>query len=954
MMGSIAGLESALHQRLEGEVRFDRSAKALYATDASNYRQIPLGIVIPRHQGDVENALELARENSIPVLARGGGTSLAGQACNAALVIDFSKYMNAIRAVDSDARIAIVEPGVVPAMLNASLAPQGLFFAPDPTTKDRCNIGGMIGNNSCGAHSLAWGKTVDNLAGLSVLLYDGTRLELGASQDPPATRRTTELFGALRELARRYGELIRQRYPRIPRRVSGYNLDQLLPENGFNVARALVGSEGTLAVTLEARVHLAPLAKRRALAVLGFRDVFEAADQTPWILEHRPQALEGFDGRLMEFVRKSGLGADLLHLLPSAGGYLMAEFAADDDSAEGKAQALAEHARRGASCTDARVYSDEACQRQVWQLRESGLGAGALIKGYPRTWPGAEDAAVAPERLGSFLRGFAKLIERNSLEVASYYGHFGDGCVHTRINFDFMTAGGIARFRRAMEEFADLVIEHGGSLSGEHGDGLARSELLPRMFGPELIGAFREFKRIFDPDFRMNPGVIVDPHPIDDQLRVSGYRPVAAASHTHFDFSADGGLAGAALRCVGIGKCRKLDAGTMCPSYMATMEEKHSTRGRAHLLYEALAGGPLGAGFADPAVYEALDLCLACKGCKRECPAAVDMAAYKAEFLAHYYEMHRRPLHGEFFGRIHQFARIGSALPRLANAMAQPPVMSRLARRMLGVHPRRPFPRLAPRTFRAWFARRRPATTGKRRVILFADTFHNYFEPAVPVAAVEVLERAGFAVVVPPTDLCCGRPMYDQGMLTEAKRGLARIMDVLDPYLRDGVSVVGLEPSCILTFRDELLALFPGDARASSLAANSSLFAEFLEREAPGFIPSALPGKALLHAHCHHKAIASAKSDAALLRRIEGLEVTELDAGCCGMAGAFGYAADHYEISCQIAGRRLVPAITGATADTLLISDGFSCRSQIAHLCPGRRPLHIAQVLNRRNGTAAD
>ncbi len=944
-----------LRGSIDGEVRVDTAALALYATDASVYRQVPLGVVIPRHEGDVIRTLALARENSLPILARGGGTALAGQSCNAAIVLDFSKYMNAIRRIDAEPRLATVEPGVVQAQLNAALAEHGLFFAPDPATKDRCTIGGMVGNNSCGAHSAAYGKTVDNVEALEVVLYDGTRLKLGAAGEGVAasaaarTGREGELYAAMRALAERNADEIRRRYPKIPRRVSGYNLDELLPERGHNLARAVVGSEGTLAVTLAATLKLVPRPRRLALVVLGFDDVYLAADQVPWILEHRPQALEGFDHRLPDFARSKGLEA--VRLLPGGRAFLIVELGADtDDEARAAAERLTAEARRVRECAGVAPLYDGAAQRAVWGLRESGLGAGALIPGHPRTWPSAEDTAVPPARLGDYLRRFVKLLDGHGLAAATYYGHFGEGCVHCRVNFDFTTTKGVETFRAAMLEIGDLVAEFGGSMSGEHGDGLARSELLPKMFGSRLLEAFAEFKRAFDPDFRMNPGVIVNPHPLDSHLRVTpAYRPEPVA--THFDFSAEGGLAGAALKCVGIGKCRKTDAGTMCPSYMATREEMHSTRGRAHLLWEALGGGDLlKDGAADTAIKEALELCLSCKGCKSECPAAVDIAAYKAEFFAQYYLRHRRPFDVGFFARIHEIARLGAAAPALANALEHAPVLGALALRMLKVHPQRELPRFALRSFRSWFASRPRRDGGNaREVVLFADTFNNFFEPEVAIAAAEVLERAGFSVIVPARDLCCGRPLYDAGMFERARRRLEQVMEVLGPFVERGAAVVGLEPSCLLTFRDELPSLFPADARASALAKRAMLLDEFLAREAPGFVPPALARRALVHGHCHQKSLAGMKSEMAVLGRVAGLSAKELDAGCCGMAGAFGYGAERFEVSRAIGERVLLPAVRASAPDVLVVADGFACREQIRHFCPGRRPLHLAQVLNLKS-----
>jgi FAD/FMN-containing dehydrogenase/Fe-S oxidoreductase len=980
-MASINTLRDKLAASIEGDVRFDAAARAIYSTDASNYRRVPIGVVVPRHDGDVLRAIELARENALPILPRGGGTALGGQTANTALVLDFSKYMNAIVRIDADNRVAIVQPGVVQTQLNAAAAPYELFFAPDPSTKDRCTLGGMIGNNSCGAHSAAHGKTVDNVERLDVALYDGTRMTLGASgadsaasisvdrsetsrqvREPRSGERIREvttdsrtasriagLHGSLRGIANRYGDMIRARYPRIPRRVSGYNLDELLPENGFNLARAIVGSEGTLATILGATVRLVPKPRHLALVVLGFDDVFLAADQMPWMLEHRPQALEGFDHHLPDIARQKGIAA--VNLLPAGRAFLLVELGGESgDEVRAAAEALRRQAESVAASSGAAMLLDSDDQLAVWRLRESGLGAGAFVRGQPRTWPGAEDCAVPPARLGDFLRRFVKLLDGYNLAAATYYGHFGEGCVHCRINFDLFTREGIAKFRAAMLAIGDLVVEFGGSLSGEHGDGLARSELLPKMFGPDLMGAFREFKRAFDPDHRMNPGVIVDAEPLDAHLRIgAGYRPQAV--RTRFDFSAEGGLAGAALKCVGIGKCRKTDAGVMCPSYMATRDENHSTRGRARLLHEALTGGLLKDGFADRALYDALELCLSCKACKTECPASVDMAAYKAEFLANYYVTHRRPLSAHFFGHIHEFARAAALVPSLANSIASG-APGRMLRRILGVHPQRELPRFAAAPFRRWFERRASRNPDGAEVLLFPDTFNNFFEPEVAIAATTVLERAGFHVVLPPRDVCCGRPLYDQGMLDRARMRMLDALETLAPFAARGVKIVGLEPSCILTFRDELPALFPRLSRAQTLAGNTLLLDEFLAREAPEFVPPQLRGRAIVHGHCHQKSLAGMTAELALLARASDLAVEAPDAGCCGMAGAFGYGEGRFNVSRAIGDRVLIPAINRSAPETIVIADGFACRAQIRNFCAGREPLHLAQALALEPATA--
>jgi FAD/FMN-containing dehydrogenase/Fe-S oxidoreductase len=949
---SIERLQKELHRRVDGEVRFDRGTLSAYSTDASNYRLVPLGVVIPRHEGDVRAALALARENGVAILARGGGTSLAGQTCNSALVLDFSKYFNRIIKIDPDRRVAVVEPGVVQSELNAALGVYGLFFPPDPTTKDRCNIGGMIGNNSCGAHSLRYGKTVDNLLEIEALLYDGTTLRATVDMEERLAEhiavggREGEIYRRLKELRERCAERVRKRYPKIPRRVSGYNLDELLPERGFNLAGALSGSEGTLALTLRASLKLAPMPRRQITVAVGCQDIFAAADQVGWLLDYKPQALEGFDERIVPLARARGIALDALKLLPDGRGWLLVELGADDmDAARDQAHALAAQAGKQPGVTQTLVLAELSEQRAVWALRESGLGSSVAIQGMPRTWPGAEDAAVAPQKLGSYLREFDRLLAAHGLSVAVYYGHFGDGCLHCRISFPFGDAQGAERYRAAMLEIGDLVVEFGGSLSGEHGDGRARSQMLGKMFGPELLDDFAQFKRIFDPAGAMNPGIIVAPDPLDAHLRPASWRRTPTIT-THLDFSHEQGLEGVALGCVGIGKCRKLNGGTMCPSYMVTREEVHSTRGRARLLFEALYDGLLDRGLEDPLLYQALELCLSCKGCKRECPAEVDMSAYKAEFLAHYYRSHWRTAHELLVGYLHEFAGYGAKVPGLLNFLSQRRPFSNLAQRALKLHPQRALPALARRSFRDWFRARRGANALRREVVLFVDTFTNFFAPDVGRCAVEVLEREGFAVQIVPQDLCCGRPLYDVGMLKRAKRRLAEILSAFTPFVERGVYIIGLEPSCLLTLRDELLRFFPKDPRAKALSQRALLLDEFLLREVTAQRSMKLAAEALFHGHCHQKALCGTSAALAVLERIKGLKVSELDAGCCGMAGAFGYHRERFEISRRLGERVLAPAIRKSSAQTLIIADGFSCRTQIESLCRGRRALHLAQVLN--------
>ncbi|HEX7182895.1 MAG TPA: FAD-binding and (Fe-S)-binding domain-containing protein [Thermoanaerobaculia bacterium] len=943
-------LESELRAAIAGEVRFDDGSRALYATDASNYRQVPIGVVIPRTIDDVAATVAVCRGFGAPVLARGGGTSLAGQCCNVAVVLDFSKHLNRILDLDPQARRARIEPGLVLDDLRDAAEAHRLTFGPDPATHTHCTLGGMIGNNSCGVHSVMAGKTDDNVEELEVLTYDGLRLRVGATSEEELERivraggRRGEIYARLRALRDRYAHLIREKYPDIPRRVSGYNLPALLPENGFHVARSLVGSEGTCVTVLEATVRLVPSPPARTLLVLGYPDVYTAADHTSEILEFSPIGLEGIDDVLVESLRRKGLHAESVHLLPEGRGWLLVELGGESrEESEARARRLMAVLRDKPDGPSMALFDDPSQAKTLWKVRESALGATAHVPGQPPAWEGWEDSAVAPAKLGGYLRELRKLMDRYDYGC-SLYGHFGDGCVHTRIDFDLVTEAGIRKFRAFVEDAADLVLRFGGSLSGEHGDGQSRAELLPRMFGPELVQAFRELKAIWDPDGRMNPGKIVDPYRLDENLRLgTGYGPPRL--RTHFQLpDDDGSLARATLRCVGVGACRKTGSGTMCPSYMATREEMHSTRGRARLLFEMLEGDPLTGGWRDEHVKEALDLCLACKACKGECPVEVDMATYKAEFLSHYYAGRLRPRPAYAFGLIYRWARLAAHAPRLVNFFSQTPGLRDLAKRAAGMAPERSIPAFASTTFRAWFARRGPHNESTRRVLLWPDTFNNHFHPEVAEAAVEVLERLGYDVDIPRRPLCCGRPLYDYGMLHLAKHQLREILDELRDEIRAGTPIVALEPSCAAVFRDELINLFSQDEDARRLSQQVFLLSELLVRDGTLDRLPPLRGRALFHGHCHQKALIPRDGVKEVLEKL-GLEVEFPDSGCCGMAGSFGFeAGEHYEVSVACGERVLLPAVRAAAPDTLLIADGFSCHEQIAQ-GTGRRALHLAQVL---------
>jgi FAD/FMN-containing dehydrogenase/Fe-S oxidoreductase len=950
-------LEQQLRARIRGEVRFDPASKALYATDASNYRHIPIGVVLPRDEDDVIAAVDICRQFDAPILSRGAGTSLAGQGCNAAIILDFSKYMNGMGEIDTTARTVHVQPGIVLDRVRDAAEKFNLTFAPDPATHSRCTIGGMIGNNSCGVHALMGGKTVDNILSLDLLLYDGTRLTVGPTHDRDIARniqsggRIGGIYSSLKILRDTYGNLVRQKFPRIPRRVSGFNLDELLPENNFNIARALVGSEGTCAIVLGATLQLVESPPCRTLIGIGFSDIFIAADHVPQILEHKPIGFEGMDGLLLDAMRRKQKSVDDLALLPPGNGFLIVEFgAATQAEANAKARALAASLNTLPAKPTARIYTSAEAKR-VWHIRESGLGATAFIPGVGTGWEGWEDAAVDPAQLGSYLRAIFALMNEFGYR-SPMYGHFGQGCVHMRHNFDLETATGILKFRQFVDRATDIALAHGGSISGEHGDGQARGALLPKMFGEELMSAFRTFKHIFDPTNRMNPGKLIDAHQPHEDLRLGAdYKPWQPK--THFAFAEDNGsFASANLRCVGVGACRKTDAGTMCPSFMATGEELHSTRGRAHLLWELMQGEVLPDQWKNKQVKESLDLCLACKACKSECPVSVDMATYKAEFLAHHYEGESRPLSHYAFGRIDLFARLASFAPHLVNTINNAPIIRSLIKKILHIHPQRNFPRFAkPFTPDRRLARqperyndRRPALPDTApEVFLWADTFNNYFHPATMRAAHHVLTTAGFRVTLPTQHLCCGRPLYDFGMLDTARDYLLKTLNALTPQLTAGTPIVVLEPSCASVFRDELTNLLPNDPRAAKLRDQTFLLSEFLVKRAPDYKPPQLSEKIIVHGHCHHRATMGMHDELALLR-LTGAEVELLDSGCCGMAGPFGFEKDKFAVSQTLGERVLLPAVRNKSTNTIIVTDGFSCAEQITQNTT-TKPMHLAEVL---------
>ncbi|MEU5362393.1 FAD-binding and (Fe-S)-binding domain-containing protein [Streptomyces sp. NPDC005925] len=967
-------LQAALRERVDGEVRFDAGSRAAYSTDASNFRQTPIGVVVPRTPEAAADAVAVAREHGAPVLSRGGGTSLAGQCTNTAVVLDWSKYANRLESVDTGARTCVVQPGIVLDDLNRRLAPTGLRFGPEPATHANCTIGGMIGNNSCGATAQAYGKVVDNVARLEVLLYDGTRFWCGPTSDEEYAAieqhgdLRAALYRRLRTLRDTYADEIRRRFPDIPRRVSGYNLDSLLPEHGFDVAGLLVGSESTLVTVVRAELKLVPVVRERTLVVLGFDSIDRAADAVPDVLPYEPIALEGVDAKLIRDERLKHLHPRAIGELPEGRAFLMVQFGADTlEESDARAHRMLRGLRGSEHAPDVGFLDDPAREAELWQVREAGLAATAHVPHRPDTFEGWEDAAVPPERLGGYLRRLRELFEEfgyASDTGPSLYGHFGQGCVHTRIPFGLYSADGVAAYRRFMERAADLVAGFGGSFSGEHGDGQSRGELLPRMFGAELAEAFGRLKAVFDPLNRMNPGKVVAPYGLDENLRLGGDWAPRDTKGLHFRFPHDGGSFGeAANRCVGVGKCRQLTTeggAVMCPSYQVTAEEEHSTRGRARLLFEMLDGhgdSAIGDGWRSEAVRDALDLCLACKGCKRDCPADVDMATYKAEFLAHHYAGRpwRRPRSDWSMGGLPTLARaVGRArLGPFVNALTHTPPLSRAAVALAGTEDRE-VPLFAARTFRQWFAAHEPYGGGSRglgwrgTVVLWPDTFTDHFHPHVGRSAVRLLEHAGWRVELPDRPLCCGLTWISTGRLGTAERVLGRTVRHLAGHLRAGGPVVGLEPSCTAVFRSDAAELFPGDRDVRRLRDQTVTLSELLTDHSPGYEPPRVPdhaARALAQVHCHQHAVLGWDADRELLRGA-GVDVERLDSGCCGLAGNFGFERGHLDVSRACAERVLLPRLRAADAETVVLADGFSCRTQIHELDGGgHEAVHLAELL---------
>jgi FAD/FMN-containing dehydrogenase/Fe-S oxidoreductase len=951
----MAALERDLREAVRGEVHVNDAYRAMYSTDASNYRHVPVAVVLPRDAADAQRAMRVCYKHKVPATPRGGGTSLTGASCNVAVIFDYSKYMNHVIEIDPAARRARVEPGVVLDDLRNAAKEFGLTFGPAPATHNRCNVGGMFGNNACGMPAQFSGRMEESVIAAEVLLYDGTRMHVGATSEREYQAILTEggrkaqIYRQLREIYEQYAAQIRERFPDFPRSVSGYNLNDLAPERGFHVARALTGTEGTCVHALELTVELVPNPKHKGMALVGFDDIATAGDYVAKMNEYAPHALEGMDVTLFQHMHEKGKNPhEQEELFPKGSAWLVAEFGAETKD---EAYAAAAHCIDGMRASikeikDAKATADEHAMGEVTKIREAGLGVNAKIPNEPEYYPGWEDAAVPADRLGDYLRDFQKKLQEYGYN-ASIYGHFGQGCVHCRIDFDLFMAEGIEKYRAFVTDMAHIVTAYGGSISGEHGDGQCRGELLPIMYGEQITHAFWLFKTAFDPDNGMNPGKVVKPYPLDANLRWGvDYEPpepktfmAMREDHGTFHYAAN--------RCVGAGACRKHDEGTMCPSYMVSREEKYSTRGRARLLFEMLRGNPLEYGWKNDEVRDSLDYCLACKACKHECPVNVDMATYKAEFLYHYFEGRARPLHMYLFGYMFRWAKIASLAPGIANFFTQAPPFSTIAKRVASMAPQRRIPMFAPQTFRQWFARRTPPIrAGADRVVLWVDTWNEHFHPQTARAAVEVLESAGYEVLIPPKQVCCGRPLYDYGLLPQAKRQLEQIVGMLRPLIREGVPVVGLEPSCMSVFKDELQNMLHGDLDADRLTQQTYILETFLKKKAErdeNYRPPLLERSAVVHEHCHKKSLLDPTAETHLFEEMH-MGMKTLDSGCCGMAGAFGFEKSHYDMSVACGERVLLPAVRDANPETIVVADGFSCREQIMQTTK-RRALHPAEVM---------
>jgi FAD/FMN-containing dehydrogenase/Fe-S oxidoreductase len=946
---NVEELKRRLEEKIEGEVRFDKISRALYSTDASVYLIEPLGVVVAKTREDIIQALAICRTFRCPVTMRGGGTSQAGQAIGAGIQIDTSKYYNRLLEVNAEQMWVRVEPGIVLDELNAQLAPLGLRFAPDISTASRATIGGMMANNSSGARSVLYGKTIDHVIEQTVLLSDGSIAhfrEIVRNEVPTGDTLEAACYRTVLGLAAEHAAEIDRRYPKILRRVGGYNLDEFVdPAKPINLAKMMVGSEGTLGIVLEAKLRLVPLPTAKAVMVISFADLLESLTAAPVIVGHKPSAVEVMDKSILDNTRQNAALDQIrtTFMEGDPGATLCVEFYGDrKEDLPPRLKALEEDLRSRRLGYAYHSETEPAAQAKIWSLREAALGLSMAMKEDAKSISFVEDTAVAPEKLRDFIDQFLQIV-RSHGTTAGVYAHASVGCLHVRPVVNLKTEEGVRRFEAIAQDVADLVLQFGGALSGEHGDGLVRSPFMRQMFGPVLYEAFREIKRTFDPHGILNPGKIVDAPPITTNLRF-GARYETANPTTWFDYSEYGGMGGAVEMCSGVGACRKKLSGTMCPSYMATREEAHTTRGRANTLRLAMTGRLGESGLGDKGVYEVLDLCLECRACKAECPVGVDMARFKSEFLADYWRRHGTPHAARALGNVHRMSVWGSRFAPLSNWISSSAPGRWVNEKLFDIDQRRTLPAWRRETFAKWLAKNSPRPPkGKTNVTLFNDTFTNHYDPEIGVAALETLERGGCAVnVVRPG--CCGRPLISKGLLAEARAHAEKLVNGLFPIASRGEKILFCEPSCLSAVKEDAPSLVRGEAqrKAQAVAKACSLFDEFASQlDLP---LHAGPKKILLHGHCHQKSMGLLPATVALLSQIPSAVVVDLDAGCCGMAGSFGYSREHYEVSEAIANRRLLPAVKAMGAGDILVAPGTSCRHQVADLA-GAKATHPAVLI---------
>lgn len=954
----IQSLTQDLRRLVAGEVRFDRMTRTLYSTDASIYQIEPLGVVIPKTYEDVIAVVETANRYSIPVLPRGGGTSLAGQTVGKAIILDFSKYMRNVNSINLEEGWVRTQPGIILDELNQQLKPYNMMFAPDPSTSDRANVGGALGNNSCGAHSIMWGKTIDNLNELEVVLSNGDTAHYGSLNRDQIKKKMSyqnfdaEIYQKLFEIGRINRDEILSRYPKILRRVGGYNLDEVVQEGDFNMARFVVGSEGTLVTITEAKLRIVPSPKLKALAVIHFNDLISAMEATVVTLDLEPSAVELIDSTIIRQAQLSVQYSRMMDFMEGSPEALLLVELVDDSEVSliSRIDSLTQRMRQSNLGYSVRHFMNQEDQARIWAIRKAGLGLMMSMPGDIKPLPFVEDTAVSPEHLPKFIKRFDEIIKYHG-STAGFYGHASVGCLHIRPFLNLKLKDDVDRMVSISNQISDLVLEFGGAMSGEHGDGLVRSGWNEKMFGSAIYSAFREIKNAFDPRGIMNPGKIVDSPPMTQNLRIS---PAYSTRNvpTKFSFSKEGGFASAVEMCNGQGACRKVLNGTMCPSYMVTRDEEHSTRGRANALRAAISGDSSSGTFASERLYDVLDLCLECKACKVECPSNVDMAKFKYEFLNEYHKTHGFSLRNQIFGHISRFSRWGSFFAPISNWILRSGFNRKFIEKYVGIDSRRELPKFASQTFTQWFETKKsfPDTTSYRgEVLLLPDTFTNYNHPELGKAAVKVLEYLGYKVVISSIK-CCGRPMMSNGMLDEARANAQFNVEEIYPYIEKGVKLVGLEPSCILNYKDDYTDLLQGDAgeKAKAVSNNTMLIEEFVmyaQREhGAKIVFKNSPGKLLFHAHCHQKALLGSQGAMDILRSIPGAEVHEVKSGCCGMAGSFGFEKEHYDISMKIGEQFLFPSIRSQEGEFTVVSEGISCRQQIKQ-GTGRKAKHLVEIL---------